>query len=230
MDGTGSDSDEKWVSVITCDMEGRIKTFNDGAEKIFGYSKEEIIGKKRVSMFSPGTIVLGHVGNWLSEASQNGEYRGKTAFVRKDRSKFAANIKITPTYKTIDGKKIQIGYCGRTEPLFDEDPEAAIPPTSFTTKLITGLVILRLPFVTAALIPAILALVWAHWNGMVDNGVWGLGVMGILFAAAFLHLSANVFNDYFDVKNGVDDANNDYFLQYSGGSRAVELGLITLRG
>ena len=230
MDGTGSDSDEKWVSVITCDMEGRIKTFNDGAEKIFGYSKEEIIGKKRVSMFSPGTIVLGHVGNWLSEASQNGEYRGKTAFVRKDRSKFAANIKITPTYKTIDGKKIQIGYCGRTEPLLDEDPEAAIPPTSFTTKLITGLVILRLPFVTAALIPAILALVWAHWNGMVDNGVWGLGVMGILFAAAFLHLSANVFNDYFDVKNGVDDANNDYFLQYSGGSRAVELGLITLRG
>ena len=112
MDGTGSDSDEKWVSVITCDMEGRIKTFNDGAEKIFGYSKEEIIGKKRVSMFSPGTIVLGHVGNWLSEASQNGEYRGKTAFVRKDRSKFAANIKITPTNKQSPSPKRAQGTSG----------------------------------------------------------------------------------------------------------------------
>ena len=230
MDVQDSNGEEKWVSVITCDMEGRIETFNKGAEKIFGYSKEEIVGKRRVSMFSPGTVVLGHVGRWLSEASQSGEFRGKTAFIRKDGTKFAANIKITPTYKTIDGERTQIGYCGRTEPLFDEDPEAAIPPTSFATKLISGLVILRLPFVTAALLPAILALVWAHWNGMVDGGVWGLGVTGILFGAAFLHLSANVFNDYFDVKDGVDDANNDYFLQYSGGSRAVELGLITLRG
>jgi PAS domain S-box-containing protein len=33
-------------STITCDMEGRILTMNDGAVQIFGYSKEEIIGKK----------------------------------------------------------------------------------------------------------------------------------------------------------------------------------------
>ena len=29
-------------STITCDMEGRILTMNDGAVQIFGYSKEEI--------------------------------------------------------------------------------------------------------------------------------------------------------------------------------------------
>ena len=33
-------------SVITCDMEGRVLTMNKGAEDIFGYRKEEIIGKK----------------------------------------------------------------------------------------------------------------------------------------------------------------------------------------
>ena len=33
-------------SVITCDMEGRVLTMNDDAVKIFGYKKEEIIGKK----------------------------------------------------------------------------------------------------------------------------------------------------------------------------------------
>ena len=38
-------------SVITCDMEGRVLTMNDDAEKVFGYKKSEIIGKKRVSIF-----------------------------------------------------------------------------------------------------------------------------------------------------------------------------------
>ena len=49
-------------SVITCDMEGRVLTMNDDAEKVFGYKKSEIIGKKRVSIFSPGEIVLHNVG------------------------------------------------------------------------------------------------------------------------------------------------------------------------
>ena len=38
-------------STITCDMEGRIETMNVGAEEVFGYPKEELIGKKRVSIF-----------------------------------------------------------------------------------------------------------------------------------------------------------------------------------
>ena len=39
-------------SVITCDMEGVIETINPDGEKLFGYSKEELVGKKRVSLFS----------------------------------------------------------------------------------------------------------------------------------------------------------------------------------
>ena len=55
-------------STITCDMEGVIETMNEGAEKIFGYKKEELIGKKRVSLFSPGEIVLQNVAGWLDTA------------------------------------------------------------------------------------------------------------------------------------------------------------------
>ena len=54
-------------STITCDMEGVIETMNEGAEKIFGYKKEELIGKKRVSIFSPGEIVLQNVAGWLTQ-------------------------------------------------------------------------------------------------------------------------------------------------------------------
>ena len=76
-------------STITCDMEGVILTMNDGAEQIFGYKKEELIGKKRVSIFSPGEIVLQNVAGWLDEAVKNGEYVGKTYFINKNNQKTA---------------------------------------------------------------------------------------------------------------------------------------------
>ena len=108
------------VSVITCDLEGRIETFNPNAEKLFGYSADEVIGKKRVSVFSPGMVVLGHVANWLDKAKANKEgYSTETTFVRKNGEQFAASFKITATI--IKGK--HVGYCGRTRELKDVSPE-----------------------------------------------------------------------------------------------------------
>ena len=78
-----SESD-KIISVITCDVEGRIETFNENAEKLFGYPAEEVIGKKRVSVFSPGMVVLGQVAKWLKKARQNKDgYTTKTTFIKK---------------------------------------------------------------------------------------------------------------------------------------------------
>ena len=74
-------------SIITCDLEGKILTMNDGAEKLFGYSKEELINKKRVSIFSPGEIVLQNVSNWLDTAVKEGEYIGETIFISKNKEK-----------------------------------------------------------------------------------------------------------------------------------------------
>ena len=45
-------------SVIICDMEGIILKMNKGAADMFGYNPNELIGNKRVSLFSPGEIVL----------------------------------------------------------------------------------------------------------------------------------------------------------------------------
>ena len=32
-------------SVITCDLDGKIETFSQGAQELFGYTEKEIIGK-----------------------------------------------------------------------------------------------------------------------------------------------------------------------------------------
>ena len=95
-------------SVITCDLDGKVETFSDGASALFGYSQEEVVGKMRVSDFSDGQVVLGHVIGWLDESVKNGKWEGETAFLRKDGSEFSARIKITPTK---DKNGDHIGYC-----------------------------------------------------------------------------------------------------------------------
>ena len=213
---------DKIVSVITCDLEGRIETFNKNAEKLFGYSADEVIGKKRVSLFSPGMVVLGHVANWLKEARNNKEgHSTKTTFIRKDGSKFAAQFKVTATI--IKGK--HVGYCGRTKELVDVSPEETMPETSLLTRFISIVAITRLPFLSATWIPIIASLVWGINQGLITME-WNTFIF-IFLGGSFLHLAANTYNDYFDWTSGTDQINNDYFLQLSGGSRAIELGLIS---
>ena len=65
-------------SVITCDLDGKLETFSEGGEALFGYSSDEVIGKGRVSDFSAGQVVLGHVVGWLKEAVEKGEWEGDT--------------------------------------------------------------------------------------------------------------------------------------------------------
>lgn len=211
-------------SVITCDLEGRIETFNAGAEQIFGYRADEVIGKKRVSLFSPGLTVLEHVPKWLKIASQEGKFETHTIFLKKDGTPFAARIRITPTFR--NGK--QIGYCGVTEPLEEVDPTLFAPRIHFSTRLFAWLVITRAPFLTAIIMPILLGAAWVAYQNLLQP--FPLGRLGmILLAGIFLHIAANTFNDYFDWRSGVDRANNNYFLPYSGGSRSIELGLIDER-
>jgi len=214
--------DDKTVkSTITCDMEGIIQTYNEGAQKLFQYTPDEVIGKKRVSIFSPGWVVLQNVNEWLKRAREDGEYRTKTKFVRKDGSLINAEIRITPTFK--EGK--QIGYCGVTTPIEEE----VVLKKKWWTPLVEAMVITRAPFLSASIIPAFIGAAYA--STIVDEPVFSslnfiLAAIGVIL----LHLSANVFNDYFDWISGTDKVNTQYFVKYSGGSRAIELGLITERG
>ena len=215
---------EDIVSVITCDLEGRIETFSSGAEEMFGYTADEVIGKKRVSIFSPGLVVLGHVSKWLKNARNNKDgYSTKTTFIKKDGTKFAAEFKVTTTKK--NGK--HIGYCGKTRELPEVSPEETMPKTSITTRIISVVAITRLPFLSATWIPVIAALIWGLSENIFTMN-WTTFSL-ILIGASCLHLAANTFNDYFDWTSGTDQINNDYFLQLSGGSRAIELGLISVK-
>lgn len=213
---------KKIKSVITCDLEGRIQTYNQGAEQIFGYRPEEVIGKKRVSLFSPGQAVLEHVPNWLKVAREEGEFKTRTVFLDRDGRPIAAQVRITPTYRHGE----QIGYCGVTETLDEVDPAEVAPNISFMTKAFTWMVITRAPFLTAIIVPILIGAAWVAYNQVLQPFPWAKFWLA-LFAGIFMHVAANTFNDYFDWRSGTDPANNNYFLPYSGGSRSIELGLIS---
>ena len=222
-------------SVITCDLEGVIETINSDGEKLFGYPKEELIGKKRVSLFSSGEVVIQNVGKWLSSAIKDGEHNTKTYFIRKDGSKFNAAIKITPTFK--NGKNMpQTGYCGITIPI---NEEVKIPIKFSTIFIKWAFAITRGGFTSASLFP--IFTLAAFFAGSGDGLFNVLSLILCCLGIVLLHVSSNLFNDYYDVKDGTDGANTEYFnaglnstvlegAQLSGGSRAVELGLITHKG
>ena len=149
-------------SVITCDVDGKVETFSQGAVELFGYSEEEVVGKMRVSDFSDGQIVLGHVVGWLAEAVEKGAWEGDTVFLHKDGSELPSRIKITPT-KSKDGE--HIGYCGVTTPLKDKTADEVRPKIDLMTKIFSWVVIMRLPFLSATLVPIFVGAAIAKFAG-----------------------------------------------------------------
>ena len=215
---------DKIKSVITCDLDGKIETLSEGAQNVFGYTEDEMIGKGRVSDFSPGQIVLGHVVNWLNESVEKGVWEGDTVFLHKDGHEIPCHIKITPT-KGKEGE--HIGYCGVTTPLMDKTPDEVRPNISLMTKIFTWLVIMRLPFLTATFVPLLVGAAVANFLGYDVSWGWlGLTVLG----GSLLHIGTNTANDYFDHTSGTDEANYNYMVPYSGGSRSIQMGLISAKG
>ena len=216
---------EQLKSVITCDLDGKIETLSEGAVKLFGYSEREMIGKGRVSDFSDGQIVLGHVANWLNEAVIKGAWEGNTVFLHKNGKEIPCHIKITPT-KGKEGE--HIGYCGVTTPLKNKTPDEVRPKISILTKIFTWMVIMRLPFLSATFAPIFAG---AAVTSMLGQDVsWGWLLLTLL-AGSLLHIGTNTSNDYFDHISGTDARNYNYSNKgLNGGSRSIQMGLISPKG
>jgi 1,4-dihydroxy-2-naphthoate octaprenyltransferase len=93
-------------------------------------------------------------------------------------------------------------------------------------KLKSWIIELRAPFLTATFVSILLGTVIA-W---VRNDAFNMGYFLLaLLGGVFLHLGANVSNDYFDHKSGADEVNKEFVRPFSGGSRTIQLGLLSPR-
>lgn len=82
----------------------------------------------------------------------------------------------------------------------------------------------RLPFLSATFVPVLLGIAIAAWKNGFD--IW-LALL-TLVGGACIHLGLNVANDIFDTRSGADEANVNP-TQFSGGSRVILYGLLSMR-
>ena len=88
----------KDYAIILLDTTGHVVSWNAGAERIKGYRREEIIGKHFSIFYPPERIATGFPDQELAAAAREGRYEEENWRVRKDGSRFWANVILTALF------------------------------------------------------------------------------------------------------------------------------------
>jgi PAS domain S-box-containing protein len=86
----------KEYAIFTLDTEGYVTSWNRGAQNIKGYTAEEIIGKHFSCFYPPEELAQGAPQKYLQKAKEDGRFETEGWRVRKDGTRFWANVVITP--------------------------------------------------------------------------------------------------------------------------------------
>ncbi len=82
-------------AIFMLDPEGRVTTWNEGAERINGYEAREIVGRHFSVFYTEEDTERGHPEEELRVAASEGQYEEEGLRVRKDGSRFWASVLIT---------------------------------------------------------------------------------------------------------------------------------------
>jgi len=110
----------KDYGIFMLDTKGHILTWNDGAERIKGYKRDEIIGKHFSVFYTAPDLEIGKPAMELETAIETGKYEEEGWRIRKNGSLFWANVVITALYN--EGNEF-IGYSKVTRDLSEKKHE-----------------------------------------------------------------------------------------------------------
>lgn len=82
-------------AIFMLDIEGRVASWNAGAERIKGYLAHEIIGEHFSKFYPPEDVAAGKPASILRAATDAGRIEDEGWRVRKDGSRFWANVVVT---------------------------------------------------------------------------------------------------------------------------------------
>jgi osomolarity two-component system sensor histidine kinase TcsA len=123
----------KDYAIFMLDPQGNIATWNAGAERFKGYTKDEIIGKHFSNFYMQDDRDDDKPARELDLALKNGHVEDTGWRLRKDGSMFWANVVITPVYRN----GTLIGFGKVTRDLTDklEDNKAKMDARAESNKL-----------------------------------------------------------------------------------------------
>jgi PAS domain S-box-containing protein len=82
-------------AIFYLDPLGRVVSWNSGAERLKGYGAAEILGKQSSAFYPPESVASGKPQQILEEAAQRGQSEDEGWRIRKDGSRFWANVVVT---------------------------------------------------------------------------------------------------------------------------------------
>jgi PAS domain S-box-containing protein len=103
-------------AIFLLDADGHVVSWNSGAERIKGYSADEIIGKHFSAFYPKDGIAKHEPEHALEAAARDGRFAEEAWRIRRDGSRFWANVTITALRGT--DEKV-IGYLEITRDLSD---------------------------------------------------------------------------------------------------------------
>lgn len=107
-------------AIIMLDPSGRIASWNPGAEKITGYRQDEILGQPFARFYTPESVNNGDPEQELKQAVEHGRFEYEGWRMRKDGSRFCANIVMSPLR---DPQGTLIGFVKITRDLTDKNTD-----------------------------------------------------------------------------------------------------------
>ena len=87
-------------AIFMVDPDGRVTTWNAGAERILGWPEDEIIGEHCAKFYPGEDASNGKCDAYLARALAEGRFTDETWTIRKDGSEFLADVTITPLLRS----------------------------------------------------------------------------------------------------------------------------------
>src|SRR6266566_1220353 len=113
----------KDYAIFMLDVGGRVASWNAGAERIKGYSAEEIIGQHFSRFYPPEDVQAGKPERALQQAAAEGRWEDEGWRVRKDGVRFWANVIITTLH---DAEGTPLGFAKLTRDLTERRRAEAV--------------------------------------------------------------------------------------------------------
>jgi len=104
-------SQAREYAIFMLDPDGFVRTWNPGAERMKGYTRDEIVGRHFSIFHTDEDRARDHPAGELRIAAAEGRYEEEGWRVRKDGSRFWADIVITPLYEA--GELVGFGKVSR---------------------------------------------------------------------------------------------------------------------
>ncbi len=134
-------------AIVAVDLQKNIITWNSGAKKIFGYEKEEVIGKRKLSFLIPEEEKKSSTDKEnIRKQIEKGVWKGETIRKRKNGKTFYASIIVSPLKsrnKVIIGSIAIIRDVTNEKLLYREIEAAKVLNDSIFDSIPSGIVVLK---------------------------------------------------------------------------------------